>query len=99
MAEQALLLQRTLLTGRKEPNVAANDLAQQALDRESNILDREIRNLNEEWELRRNLMNNTPMAIIQRHGARAAGSGGVYQGDPVRNRLDELERPTPGGNP
>ena len=99
VAEQALLLQRTLLTGRREPNVAANDLAQQALDRDTNILDREIRNLNEEWELRRNLMNNTPMAIIQRHGARAAGSGGVYQGDPVRNRLDELERPTPGGNP
>lgn len=99
VVEKALLLQRTLLTGRKEPNVAANDLAQQALDREANILDREIRNLKEELELRRDLMNNAPMAIIQRHGARAAGSGGVYQGDPVRNRLDELERPTPGGNP
>lgn len=99
VVEKALLLQRTLLTGRKEPNVAANDLAQQALDREANILDREIRNLKEELELRRDLMTNSPMAIIQRHGARAAGSGGVYQGDPVRNRLDELERPTPGGNP
>lgn len=99
VVEKALLLQRTLLTGRKEPNVAANDLAQQALDREANILDREIRNLKEELELRRDLMTNSPMAIIQRHGARAAGSGGVYQGDPVRNRLDELERPSAGGNP
>lgn len=96
---QALLLQRTMLTGRKEPNVAANDLAQQALDRETNILDREIRNLKDELELRRYLTNNSPMAIIQRQGVRAAGSGGVYQGDPVRNRLDELERPKSGGNP
>ena len=99
VVEKALLLQRTLLTGRKEPNVSANSLAQEAIDRESNILDREIRNLSEEWELRRNLMTNSPMAIIQRHGARAAGSGGVYEGDPVRNRLDEIERQQTGGTP
>jgi integrating conjugative element protein (TIGR03755 family) len=96
--EKALLLQRTLLTGRKEPNVAANELAQKAVTNESDILDREIHNLKTELELRRELANNSPMAIIQRHGTRAAGSRGVYEGDPVRNRLDELQRPPSGGS-
>ena len=96
--EKALLLQRTLLTGRKEPNVAANELAQKAVTHESDILDREIHNLKTELELRRELANNSPMSIIQRHGTRAAGSRGVYEGDPVRNRLDELQRPPSGGS-
>ncbi|PAU86008.1 integrating conjugative element protein [Pseudomonas sp. WN033] len=97
--EKALLLQRTLLTGRKEPNVAANQLAVTAVDQESGALDREISNLKTELELRRTLANNSPMAIIQRYGARAAGSRGIYEGDPVPNRLDQLQRPNPGGTP
>lgn len=70
MLEKALLLQRTLLTGKKEPNVAANQLAVEAVNHESDTLDREIRNLKTELELRRELANNSPMAIIQRHGTR-----------------------------
>lgn len=97
--EKALLLQRTLLTGRKEPNVAANQLAVAAVDQESGALDREISNLKSELELRRTLANNSPMAIIQRYGARAAGSRGIYEGDPVPNRLDQLQRTNPGGTP
>ncbi|WNU99019.1 integrating conjugative element protein [Enterobacter sp. DTU_2021_1002640_1_SI_PRY_ASU_LCPMC_013] len=96
--EKALLLQRTLLTGRMEPNVAANEMAQDAVTQESNILDREINNLRTELELRRELANNSPMQIIQRHSTRAAGSRGVYQGDPIPNRLDELQRPQSGGS-
>jgi hypothetical protein len=86
--EKALLLQRTLLTGKKEPNVAANQLAVEAVNHESDTLDQEIRNLKTELELRRELANNSPMAIIQRHGTRAAGSRGIYEGDPVPDRLD-----------
>ena len=97
--EKALLLQRTLLTGKKEPNVAANQLAVDAVNHESDTLDREIINLKTELELRRALANNSPMAIIQRHGTRAAGSRGVYEGDPVPNRLNQLQRHTPGGTP
>ena len=97
--EKALLLQRTLLTGKKEPNVAANQLAVDAVNHESDTLDREIINLKTELELRRELANNSPMAIIQRHGTRAAGSRGVYEGDPVPNRLNQLQRHTPGGMP
>lgn len=95
--EKALLLQRTLLTGKKEPNVAANQLAMEAVNRESDTLDREIRNLRTELELRRELANNSPMAIIQRHRARAAGSRGIYEGDPVPDRLNQLQRPPNGG--
>lgn len=91
--EKALLLQRTLLTGRKEPNIAANQLAQEAITHESNLLEQEINNLKTELELRRELANNSPMAIIQRHGVRSAGSRGIYDGDPVRDRLDVLQRP------
>ncbi|SDS20525.1 integrating conjugative element protein, PFL_4711 family [Halopseudomonas litoralis] len=97
--EKALLLQRTLLTGKKEPNVAANELAIEAVNRESDTLDREIQNLMTEMELRRELANNSPMAIIQRHGTRAAGSRGIYQGDPVPDRLQQLQRPAPGNTP
>jgi hypothetical protein len=96
--EKALLLQRTLLTGRKEPNVAANELAQKAVTHESDILDREIHNLKAELELRRELASNSPMAIIQRHSTRAAGARGIYEGDPVPNRVDELQRPPSGGS-
>src|SRR5690606_24534915 len=90
--EKALLLQRTLLTGRKEPNVAANQLAQQAVTHESSLLEQEINNLKTELELRRELTNNSPMTIIQRHGVRASGSRGIYEGDPIRDRLDRLQR-------
>ncbi|MBA4243685.1 MAG: integrating conjugative element protein [Pseudomonas sp.] len=95
--EKALLLQRTLLTGRKEPNVAANELAQKAVSHESDLLDREIHNLKTELELRRELASNSPTAIIQRHSARSAGSRSVYEGDPIPNRLDQLQRPPSGG--
>nr|WP_243902016.1 integrating conjugative element protein [Klebsiella pneumoniae] len=97
--EKALLLQRTLLTGMKEPNVAANQLAVATVDRESSVLEREIHNLKTELELRRELASNSPMAIIQRHGTRSAGSRGIYEGDPVPNRLDQLQRPTPKDTP
>ncbi|PMV22625.1 MULTISPECIES: integrating conjugative element protein [unclassified Pseudomonas] len=91
--EKALLLQRTLLTGRKEPNVAANQLAQEAILSESDTLTQEINNLKTELELRRTLASNSPLVLIQRHSARGEGSRGIYQGDPLRNRLDEIQKP------
>ena len=64
--EKALLLQRTLLTGKKEPNVVANELAVKAVDQENNALEQEINNLKTELELRRTLAGNSAMAIVQR---------------------------------
>ena len=97
--EKALLLQRTLLTGKKEPNVAANQLATEAVNHESDTLDREILNLKTELDLRRELANNSPMTIIQRHGTRASGSRGVFEGDPTPDRLNRLQRRAPGATP
>ena len=95
--EKALLLQRTLLAGKKEPNVAANQLAVDAVDRENATLAQEIENLKTELALRRELAGNSAMAIIQRHGARSAGSRGIYQGDPARDRVEQIQKP--GGAP
>ena len=91
--EKALLLQRTLIAGKKEPNVAANDLAAQAIDREIHVLEQEIASLKTELELRRELAGNAALMIIQRHNVRAAASRGVFEGDTVRDRLREVERP------
>lgn len=94
--EKALLLQRTLLTGKKEPNVAANELAVRAVDQENSALEQEIDNLKTELELRRTLAGNSAMAIIQRHSTRAAGSRGVFEGDTTRDRLREVQKPRSG---
>ena len=91
--EKALMLQRMLLTGKKEPNVAANQLAVQAVTQESTGLEQEISNLKTELELRRALASNSPMAIIQRSSARGNGSRGVNEGDNIRNRLDQIQKP------
>jgi integrating conjugative element protein (TIGR03755 family) len=91
--EKALLLQRTLLAGSKEPNVAANGLAVEAVNKESSSLQQEINNLKTELDLRQQLANNSPMAIIERSRARAEGSRGVLQGSPDANRLDQLQKP------
>ncbi|KAB2317956.1 integrating conjugative element protein [Betaproteobacteria bacterium SCN1] len=94
--EKALLLQRTLLTGKKEPNVAANELAVQAVGQENSALEQEINNLKTELELRRTLAGNSAMAIIQRHSTRAAGSRGIFEGDTTRDRLREVQKPRSG---
>ena len=91
--EKALLLQRTLLTGKKEPNVAANELAVKAVDQENGSLEQEINNLKTELELRRTLAGNSAMAIVQRHGTRASGSRGIFEGDTTRDRLKEVQKP------
>ena len=94
--EQALLLQRTLLTGRQEPNVAANELAQQTIGQESDSLTLEIQNLKTELELRRTLAGNTATEVLRRSQTRAEGSRGVYQGDTERDRLEQIQRPPQG---
>lgn len=91
--EKAMLLQGTLLAGRKEPNVAANQLAQNAIARESELLRQEIDILRSQLELRRELAGNAPMAIIERHGARSEASRHIFESDPQRNRLDQIQKP------
>jgi integrating conjugative element protein (TIGR03755 family) len=96
--EKALMLQRTLLAGAKEPNVAANELAVKAVQAESSTLQQEITNLKTELELRRELAGNAAMVLLSRRQARADGSRGIFQGDPVPDRLHQIQKsrnPTP----
>jgi integrating conjugative element protein (TIGR03755 family) len=91
--EKALLLQRLLLAGSKEPNVAANDLAQQSVATERGVLEQEISNLKTELELRQQLAHNTATAILERYRMRSESSRGIYEGDPERDRLSEIQKP------
>ncbi|KPW61989.1 Uncharacterized protein ALO81_03631 [Pseudomonas cannabina] len=93
MLGKALLLQRTMFTGSKEPNIAANDVAQQAVSQQNNNLQQEIDNLKTELDMRRNLASNSPTAILQRAQIRRDGSKGIFQGDPTPDRLDQLQSP------
>lgn len=97
--EKALMLQRILLTGSKEPNVAINQLALSAIRHESDALAQEIDNLKTELELRKTLADNTTMMLIERRNARSNDSRAIYEGDPVRNRLDDIQRSPSGGGP
>lgn len=92
--EKALLLQRMLLSGAKEPNVAANDLAQQAITSERYVLEQEINNLKSELEIRQRLSSNTATVVLERYRTRSEHSRGIYQGDPEKNRLDLIQKPT-----
>ncbi|GAA0846242.1 MULTISPECIES: integrating conjugative element protein [Burkholderiaceae] len=94
--EKALLLQRTLLTGAKEPNVAANDLAVKAVDSENTTLEQEINNLKTELELRRELAANSAMTLIGRHNTRSDGSRSIFQGDTTPDRLNQIQKPRSG---
>lgn len=90
--EKGLLLQRMLIAGRKEPNIAANNLAQDAVAHEGGLLEQEINNLKTELEVRRALASNSPTAIIQRQAGRQEASRGVFQGDTDRSRLDRIQK-------
>ncbi len=64
-----------------------------AVDQENSALEQEIANLKTELELRRTLAGNSAMAIVQRHGTRAGGSRGIFEGDTTRDRLKEVQKP------
>jgi integrating conjugative element protein (TIGR03755 family) len=92
--EKALALQRTMMAGSKEPNVASNDLAVQAVSQQSSALQQEIGNLKMELDMRQQLAQNSPMKIIERSRDRAESSRGVMQGDPEMDRLNKLQSPS-----
>nr|WP_239442194.1 integrating conjugative element protein [Saezia sanguinis] len=94
--EKALLLQRTLLAGSKEANIAANELAQNAIAREIGVLYQEIANLKTELEMRQLLARNSAASIIERSRIRAESSRGIYTADPDKNRFDTISKPISG---
>lgn len=95
--EKALSLVRTLAAGRQEPNVAANQVAQTQVDQNAANLQAEIQNLKTELDMRRELASNSPTTILQRASIRKDASKGIFQGDPLPNRLDRTENPAKKG--
>jgi integrating conjugative element protein (TIGR03755 family) len=91
--EKAMLLQGTLLAGRKEPNVAANQLAQNAVSRESELLHQDIDILRSQFELRRAFAGNAAKAILERHSERAEASRNTVEADDQPDRLNQIQKP------
>jgi len=92
VVEKALLLVRILFAGTREPNVASNDLALAAVDKQNRSLQQDLDNLKTELELRRSLSGNAAKTIIDRNLEKRENSRGVFQGDPLPNRLQQIDR-------
>jgi len=87
---KALLLQRTLAAGSREPNVASAEPAQLALQRNVSALDREVQLLQTELQVRQSLATNTASLVLDRHTGGAGASRTVEQRDPEPSRLDQV---------
>ncbi|BDB20852.1 integrating conjugative element protein [Pseudomonas sp. CYM-20-01] len=89
--DKALLLLRTLLAGSHEPNIASAEPAQTALTKNIDALEREIRLLRTELQIRRMLATNTASLVLDRHAGGADASRTVEQGDPEPRRLNDAD--------
>jgi len=89
--DKALLLLRTLLAGSHEPNIASAEPAQTALTKNIDTLEREIRMLQTELQVRQILATNTASLALDRHAGGADASRTVEQGDPEPGRLNDAD--------
>ncbi|WP_223534591.1 MULTISPECIES: integrating conjugative element protein [unclassified Pseudomonas] len=89
--DRALLLLRTLLAGSHEPNIASAEPAQTALTKNIDALEREIRLLQTELQVRQMLATNTASLVLDRHAGGADASRTVEQGDPEPGRLNDAD--------
>ena len=89
--DKALLLLRTLLAGSHEPNIASAEPAQTALTKNIDALEREIRLLQTELQVRQMLATNTAILVLDRHAGGADASRTVEQGDPEPGRLNDAD--------
>ncbi|WP_226505940.1 MULTISPECIES: integrating conjugative element protein [Pseudomonas] len=89
--DKALLLLRTLLAGSHEPNIASAEPAQTALTKNIDTLEREIRLLQTELQVRQMLATNTASLVLDRRAGGADASRTVEQGDPEPGRLNDAD--------
>lgn len=75
--EQAMMVRRLLLSGRKEINVATNKLAQTEIDRTLKELDTEINNVLFEKDIRQKLVNSTIVELLMLDRSTRLSSMGV----------------------
>ncbi|HGY3559528.1 TPA: integrating conjugative element protein, partial [Pseudomonas putida] len=91
--EKALLMQRMLITGSREPNVSMNKIAVEATLGQVDNLQLLITNLKTELDMRQQLANNSPMKIIERGKARSESSRSIYNAAPEQDRMIQLQKP------
>lgn len=91
--EKALLLQRMLITGSREPNVNINKMAVEAVLGQVDNLQLLITNLKTELDMRQQLANNSPTKIIERGKTRSENSRSIYDAAPEQDRLLQLQKP------
>lgn len=89
---KAMLLQRTLLAGSREPNVASAQPATTALNSNVETLEREIRLLQTELQVRQALATNTASLVLDRHAGGADASRSIDQRDPRPDRLQRADQ-------
>jgi integrating conjugative element protein (TIGR03755 family) len=93
--EKALLLQRMLQAGARNPNTQTT-LAQDAINAELKTLGEEIASLKLEMEIRQSLAMNSASAILRRQEAGFSRSQLIESGDPDRDRVLQMSKPAPG---
>ncbi|EOG3620275.1 MULTISPECIES: integrating conjugative element protein [Pseudomonas] len=89
---KAMLLQRTLLAGSREPNVASTQPATTALNSNVETLEREIRLLQTELQVRQTLATNTASLVLDRHAGGADASRNIDQREPRPDRLQRADQ-------
>ncbi|WAH61421.1 integrating conjugative element protein [Pseudomonas silvicola] len=89
---KAMLLQRTLLAGSHEPNVASAQPATNSLNNNVETLEREVRLLQTELQVRQSLATNTASLVLDRHAGGADASRIIDQRDPEPGRLQRADQ-------
>lgn len=91
VVERGLLLGRVLQAGSREPNASSISNAVTATDKEQHILNQDLASLKQELDLRNSLTGSAAKQIIERSRDRNESSRGVFQGDPIPDRVQQIE--------
>ncbi|WP_122339468.1 integrating conjugative element protein [Pseudomonas caricapapayae] len=92
VVERGLLLFRLLLAGAREPNATSISNAVTATEKQQQVLQQELSNLKQELDMRNSLAGNAAKQITERSRERSEGSRGVFQGDPIPDRVRQVEK-------
>ena len=84
--EKALFARRLLLTGRQVPEVYATEVAREHADISITELDKEIENLLFETRVRKEVVSNTLVTLLQRAAAKRQASLNIPQVSPLDSR-------------
>lgn len=100
VTEQALMARRTLLAGMREPNIASEKEAQDALGKTTAQLDEELTQLKLELDFRHALTGNAASQILQRKHQRDQIQGqAVEVPDDSDRRVHDLNNPQADSQP